>query len=197
MVVHAGKSIAKKTVADYILAHGKKRGEPYVIRWDTSVADESSSVDRGQAFVASALDGSTIDVGSMLGKRPIVLTFWASWCAPCLAEAPHLARLYRQYQASKSPIAFVSVSIDDADGLDDLRAVVRKLDLPYPVALDPKGRALALYAKGASIPLTFVIDRSGAVIYRHGNFEAGDEEPLQRAIASVLDTSASSAPVTQ
>lgn len=78
------------------------------------------------------------------------------------------------------------MSIDDKDDYDTLKKVVAKLALPYPVALDPGGEVLAKYAKGGGIPLTFVLDRSGAVVYSHRNFRAGDEVELETALKSTL-----------
>lgn len=94
-----------------------------------------------------------------------------------------MVALHRRYADA---VAFVSVSIDDAQDHDKLRRVAAQLKLPYPVALDPTGKVLAKYASGASIPLTFVIDAQGSVAYRHGNYEPGDEAALQAAIEKVV-----------
>ncbi len=114
----------------------------------------------------------------------MVVVFWASWCKPCLREAPHLVQLYEKYKSKG--VAFVAVSIDEADDHATLEAVVADLNISYPVALDPNGEALALYAQGASIPLTFLLGADSMVAYRHQNFAEGDEVPLEAAIGAAL-----------
>jgi len=165
------------------MAHGERRGEPYAIRWEIDSSTEASAWARyGVPFALPTLAGGEYDFSDVLGERPAVLVFWASWCEPCRAEAPHLARLAKQYGGR---IEVVSVSIDEPDAYADLRTAVLELALPYPVALDADGTVLAKYKDGGSIPATFVINRDGRVTYHHGNFEPGDEVSLEREVAAV------------
>ncbi len=185
MKLAAGTSLPRVKVEAVMVEQSKKMERPYVVVWDLSAKANKHFADRGSAFSAPLLAGGTFDFKTVLGKKPVVLTFWASWCAPCLAEAPHLVALYNKY--TTRGVAFVAVSIDEADDYATLRKMVARLKLPYPVVLDPKGQVLGKYAKGASIPLTFVIDRSGAVTYRHQNFEPGDEVGIEAAIVRVME----------
>ncbi len=162
----------------------KTRGAQYLVRWDDAQEKlEKAGLQVGseaETFVAQLLGGGSYDLSTALGKKTTVIVFWASWCKPCLLEAPHLIALYEKY-ASKG-VEFVAVSIDEVDDRATLTKVVADLKLPYPVALDPEGKALALYAQGASIPLTFVVGKDGKVSYRHQNFAEGDQVALEAAI---------------
>lgn len=82
-------------------------------------------------------------------------------------------------------VEFISVSIDALGDHPALRKVAKDRGVTYGIALDPDGEVLAQYAKGASIPLTFVLDSTGAVVFSHRNYEAGDEVKLKAAIRSV------------
>ncbi len=135
-------------------------------------------------FSAPLLNGQHFDFARVSKGRVTVLTFWASWCKPCLAEAPHLAKLYRRYHDRGATV--VAVSIDTADDHSKLTKVVAKMKPPYPVPLDPDGHIYASYAKGASIPLTLVIDRSGKIVYRHQNFLEGDQLKIDEVIRAAL-----------
>lgn len=157
----------------------------YTVVWDASGSANKSLATRGEVFEAPLLAGGTFDLATALGKKPVLLAFWASWCEPCLVEAPHLVALHGKYAAKG--VVFVAVSIDEKDDYDSLRKVVGDLKLPYPVPLDPSGSVLAKYAQGASIPLTFVLDRSGAVVYKHQNFEPGDELGIEKALQAALE----------
>ena len=167
-----------------VAAQAKEMERDYRVAWDTGAGAQVTFSDRGQPFVAPLLSGGSLDFGTLLGTKPVVLTFWASWCAPCLLEAPHLVALHGRY--ADQGVAFVAVSIDEEDDYETLRQVVKDLALPYPVALDSRGATLGTYATGASIPLTFVLDRSGAIVYRHQNFEAGDEVAIEKAVQAAL-----------
>ena len=109
-----------------------------------------------------------------------MVVFWTSWCKPCIDEAPHLERLYKQHGTE---VEFISVSIDEASQLDDLRRVVMDLKISYPVALDPAGESvLPNYAHGVGIPLTFVVRVDGTIWFTQRNYQPGDEQKLARAI---------------
>ncbi len=140
-----------------------------------------------QPFRAPLLSGGDIEIGAASDHRPTVLVFWASWCAPCVEEAPHLERLHAKHGTS---IRFVSVSIDETHAHEELRRVVADLRLTYPVALDPEGTVvLPKYATAIGIPLTFVIGADGRVRFTQRNYRAGDERTLERAIRGALGDS--------
>jgi len=184
VVAHAGKVLVRDEIAKAVVAHGAKTNEKYVVRWEGGTADVVELATSGHAFTAAKLGGGRYDFAKVLGKRPAVVTFWASWCAPCLVEAPHIQALHKAY--GPRGLEVVSISIDEAKDHPALAKVVEKLKLTYPVALDPKGTVLAQYAKGSSIPLTFVLDDKGEVVHRQQNFRRGDEVELERVIADVM-----------
>ena len=156
----------------------------YAIRWhEASPKPGVRYATEGHAVDLPTLAGDRYNLGPVLSKKPVLLVFWASWCGPCIEEAPHIASLYRRYH--ERGVEVVSISIDEPDTQDALRALVKKLALPYPVLLDPEGKALAKYTSSGSIPLTFVIDADNRVVYRRGNFQDGDEEELDARVAAL------------
>ncbi|RMH40476.1 MAG: TlpA family protein disulfide reductase [Deltaproteobacteria bacterium] len=158
-------------------------GRPYRVVWASGDSGGGPKLaERAIAFRAPLLGGGEVDVATWIGHRPFVLVFWASWCGPCRAEAPHLAKLYERYG---DRVAFLSVSIDEAGDRAAVDEAVRELGIPYPVALDPDGAVMARYAAGASIPLSFVFDATGAARFRHHNFQPGDERALAAAVSAV------------
>jgi thiol-disulfide isomerase/thioredoxin len=182
-----GETVSKEHVVELIMGHGQSRGMAYEIRWGEPPKQAATKVaTRAEPFELPTLGGGRYDLGAVLGRRPIVLVFWASWCEPCIDEAPHLVRLHDEHGER---IELVSVSVDAMQDHDELGRVVTDLAINYPVALDPDGDVLAKYARGATIPLTFVIDRNGDIVYQHGNFRPGDEDGLAAAIAGLTSDS--------
>ena len=104
-------------------------------------------------FDLPTLEGdSTLSSDELKGK-PVVLNFWASWCAPCREEAPLLERTWREYR--KDGVVFVGVNIRDS--LTDARRFVKEFDITYPVVRD-ESQKLADDLGVFGLPETFFLD---------------------------------------
>ncbi len=110
------------------------------------------------------LTGARLRLSGYRGKV-VVLNFWASWCVPCRAEAPALARLSRAYQARG--VQFVGVDVKDP-GRAHAEAFERHFGIGYPSLYDPAGRVVQAFASviPPAIPDTLVIDRTGHIAAR-------------------------------
>lgn len=180
-----GRSLSRDAIAKFVVAFGEKREHTYRIRWDITPAGAARLASEAQPFRAALLGGGEVEFAPKR-ERAAVLVFWASWCKPCIDEAPHLERLYKQHGDA---VEFLSVSIDEAGQIEELRRIVAGLEISYPVALDPGGeKILPKYADGIGIPLTFVIASDGKIRYTQRNYQAGDEDKLARAIADLLQS---------
>jgi thiol-disulfide isomerase/thioredoxin len=131
--------------------------------------DGSSQVikaaDRRQApqVRGATLDGKQFDLAGLKGKV-VVVNFWASWCAPCRAEAPTLEKVYEENKASG--VQFVGVDIKD--GKDNAQAFLRTFKITYPSLYDQAGQ-IALAFRDIppnAVPSTLVIDRQGRIAAR-------------------------------
>ncbi|MCK9874771.1 TlpA family protein disulfide reductase [Frankia sp. AgPm24] len=105
------------------------------------------------------LDGKPIDLASLRGKA-VVVNFWASWCAPCRAESPGLAKLARQERS----VAFLGVN--EKDGTSSAKAFARDFDMPYPSVVDRLGTLAAGWPVAPGLPSTFVLDADGRIAAR-------------------------------
>ncbi|WP_454633963.1 TlpA disulfide reductase family protein [Bradyrhizobium cenepequi] len=115
------------------------------------------------------LDGGTTDLSSLRG-RPILLNFWASWCAACRMELPALDRLYRDAWRGRVHVAAIS---EDRGPRETVARFVKSLDLKaLPIYLDPNGYVAHLDANNVKkapfalygMPITYAVSSSGVLV---------------------------------
>lgn len=128
------------------------------------VAGAADYPDAGKLFAATfdGLDGKPVVLADYQGK-PLVLNFWATWCAPCRKEIPDLIAVHKQFAGRG--VALVGIAVEEADKLADF---VKEQGIDYPIAVGrDKGIWLlqTLGNKAAVLPYTVVIDRDGKIIF--------------------------------
>jgi len=121
-------------------------------------------VDLGTAapeFVAQTIDAQRIQLASCRGKV-VLIDFWATWCAPCVAELPHIKRAYEKY--ADEGLVIIGISFDrDAE---TVRRFVTRHQLPWPQIWAEHGNKnpLAIAYGVGGIPANFLIDPYGKLI---------------------------------
>jgi cytochrome c biogenesis protein CcmG/thiol:disulfide interchange protein DsbE len=105
------------------------------------------------------LDGGSVDLASLAG-RPVVVNFWASWCAPCVQEFP----LLRQAQADHRADGLALVGVIVNDDPEAARAFVRRMGATWPSGIGTPATIAAFGLRG--LPETLFIRRDGTVASR-------------------------------
>jgi thiol-disulfide isomerase/thioredoxin len=142
-------------------------------------------------LVGETLDGGTFRLSDHLGEA-VVLNVWASWCAPCRAEAPALATLATEFDGRGVQFA----GLDTRDSDVSARAFVDRFAIPYPNIIDRDGRLQLLFSDSLppqAIPSTLVIDPQGRVAARA--LGKVSEASLRGIIEQLLPTSVPSTSV--
>ena len=125
-------------------------------------------------------DGGELPMAGLLGK-PLVLNFWATWCAPCVKEMPMLDAFHRQHQAQGWQVVGLAI-----DGPTPVREFLAKLPVRFPIGLagfTGVDLARSLGNERGGLPFSVVFDRQGAAVFRKlGIIEPAD---LKQWVAEV------------
>ncbi len=108
-----------------------------------------------QDFTATTVDGKEVSLSEYKG-HPVWLTFGASWCAACKAEAPDIEATYEKFKAQGVVVLSISISEDSAT----VRDYGQRIGLTFPEIADPETRIASAYRVNG-IPAHFFIDSSG------------------------------------
>ncbi|MDG1144955.1 MAG: TlpA disulfide reductase family protein [Flavobacteriales bacterium] len=110
------------------------------------------------------------------GGKPIIVSFWATWCKPCAKELDAISEVYDDWQ-DETGVKLLAISIDDARNTAKIAPFANGKDWPYEVYLDANSdlkRALNVNA----IPHTFLLNGKKEIVWQHTSYFDGDEDEL-------------------
>ena len=127
------------------------------------------------------INGNTIQTGSISNNgKPVIISFWATWCKPCLRELKAIHEVYPDWQ-DETGVKMIIVSIDQAQDANKVKPLVDGFGWEYEVLLDPNGdfkRAMNVQ----NVPHVFVLDGKGKIVYNHAGYVDGGEEDIYEAL---------------
>lgn len=124
------------------------------------------------AMELTAHDGSTIDLSDLRG-RPTVINFFASWCAPCVAEMPLFEQVHQDLGDSVELLGIAST-----DTLEEELDLIERTGVTYPTARDPLGEVMGSLGV-VGLPSTVFVDADGRIVEYHvGELDAEELRSL-------------------
>jgi peroxiredoxin len=142
-------------------------------------SEESSVTD----FTLSDVEGKSVSLGDYLGKKAILIDFWATWCKPCIAEMTHLQKMY---EARKDKFVVLAVSMDASETEAQVAPVVHSKGWTFPVLLDTETRVVSLYNPRRAAPFTVLIDKNGKIVKKREGYNPGDEAEIEKDIDAAM-----------
>jgi thiol-disulfide isomerase/thioredoxin len=132
-----------------------------------------------EAVTLETLDGQKVDLGDILGRRPALIEFWASWCHICLALHPRVVAAHERYGAE---VEFLYVAVAVGQTQARVRQHMARHAMPGRVLWDARGDAVrAFEAPGTGFIV--IVDAAGRVAYTG----TGADQDLQAALARVVN----------
>ena len=127
------------------------------------------------------INGNTVQTSAISNDgKPVIISFWATWCKPCLRALKAIHEVYPDWQ-DETGVKMIIVSIDQAQGAHRVKPMVDGFGWEYEVLLDPNGdfkRAMNVQ----NVPHVFVLDGNGQIVYNHTGYVDGGEEDIYEAL---------------
>lgn len=109
----------------------------------------------------TTIDGQTIDLGKLYGRKAVYLKFWATWCVPCREQMPHFERTFEQ---AGSDLAVIAVDVGFEDSVEQVRKYRREVGLKMPIVFDTNGTLGEAFRLRVT-PQHVVIGRDGRIAF--------------------------------
>ncbi len=123
------------------------------------------------------MDGKTLNTADLSNDgKPMIISFWALWCKPCIKELTTIADVYDEWQ-TETGVKLVAVSIDDSRSSTRVQPFVNGKNWNYEILLDVNSdlkRAMNVNM----VPHTFLVNGKGEIVWQHTSFTEGSELEL-------------------
>ncbi|MCA9753310.1 MAG: TlpA family protein disulfide reductase [Gemmatimonadetes bacterium] len=136
------------------------------------------------SFQSSTVAGDKIALDDLLGKGPILIDFWATWCKPCIKELPYVQRIADEY-ADKG-LKVLAVTIDTPRSQSQVKKFVKTRGFTFDVVLDGESDVFRKCQGKGSIPYVVILDSEGFIRYQHTGYRPGDEKELEHEVVKLL-----------
>lgn len=113
------------------------------------------------ALLLEGIDGEALDLSAVIGRKPVLLEFWATWCEKCEALHPHMLEAWERFG---DRVEFVGVAVGVGQGKRGVRRHLEKQPLPFPMTWDGQGEAVRAYDVMLTSTIV-VVDAAGRVAY--------------------------------
>lgn len=140
----------------------------------TFAQEETKALFKLPDVAVKNLNGEPFNTGEINNDgNPIIMTFWATWCKPCMKEHDAINEVYEEW-VDETGVKLYAVSIDNARSSKRVLPTVNGKGWEFDVLLDPNGDLKR--AMNVNIPPhTFIIDGNGNIVWQHIGYLEGDE----------------------
>ncbi|HVF40124.1 MAG TPA: TlpA disulfide reductase family protein [Gemmatimonadaceae bacterium] len=133
---------------------------------------------KAPAAVVQTLDGKAVNLSSYIGKTPVLIEFWATWCSKCKDLEPSMLAAQKKYGGR---VRFVGVAVSVNQSPARIKAYAKKHNLTIDVLYDADGKATDAYEVPATSYI-IVINRRGEIVYTG----LGGSQDLEAAVKKAL-----------
>lgn len=151
-----------------------------------SIAIAHSNAQQLPSIQLKDINGKTVDTQTLSNEgKPFIISFFATWCKPCLRELNAIRDVYEEWQ-DETDVKVIAISVDEAQNINKVKPLADRLSWDYEVLLDPNSefkRALNVDI----IPTVFIIDGNGNIVESRSGYTDGSEEHLIEKVKELLN----------
>ena len=116
--------------------------------------------------------------------KPIIISFWATWCKPCISELDAINDEYEDWQ-EETGVKLIAISIDDERSAAMVKTMSQGRDWAFDIYLD-KNQDLKRVLNVVNVPHTFLLNGKGEVVWQRNSYVPGAEEELLEEINKLV-----------
>ncbi len=130
------------------------------------------------------MDGKAFNTGKITnGGKPIIISFWATWCKPCKKELDAINEEYATWK-KETGVKLIAISIDDSKSASKVPGDVKAKGWEYEVYID-QNQDFKRAMNVNNVPHTFLVNGKGEIVWQHNSYNEGDEDKLYEAVKKV------------
>ena len=130
------------------------------------------------------LDGKQVRLSGLLEEGPLLVDFWATWCAPCKKEMIFLEKFHQKYY--EEGFRVLAISTDSPKSMSKVKSYIRAKKHTFMVGLDPN-QEIAKKMNAMLMPTVLILNKDRKVSWYHQGFIPGDEKEIEVQIRTVLE----------
>ncbi len=141
--------------------------------------------DKIPAATVKKLDGTKVNSNTFVNDgKPIIISFWATWCKPCKKELDAIAEEYETW-TKETGVKLIAISIDDVRSSAKVSTDVKTKGWKYEVYLD-ENQDFKRAMNVNNVPHTFLVNGKGEIVWSHNSYIEGDEEKLYENVKKLV-----------
>ena len=129
------------------------------------------------------LDGNKVQLKKYIGKAPVLISFWATWCKPCQEELDEYQKLYNEYKSKG--FQMLAISIDNKKTVSKVKPYIKSRNYNFTVLLDSNSDAASKF-NVQDVPNTFLVDNKGNIVFSRHGYKKGDELEFKKEIEKFI-----------
>ncbi|KPL00079.1 MAG: hypothetical protein AMJ90_08855 [candidate division Zixibacteria bacterium SM23_73_2] len=134
-------------------------------------------------FVLEDLNGKKFELEKNLDETPIFISFWATWCKPCIKELDQMKKVQKELEDKKFQI--IAIDEDGPRTLSKVKSFVKSRGWKFPVLLDKNKKVYRKY-QVVGLPYSLILDKNGTIIFSHSTYRPGDEKIVKKKILELI-----------
>ncbi len=134
-------------------------------------------------FKKQDLDGNDVNLSKLLEKGPVMISFWALWCAPCKEEMKKMQPIYEKYK--DQGFSYIAINQDNQKSISKVKSFINANNYSFTVVLDLDKKIFEDYL-GTGLPYSLIIDKNKQIIAKHLGYITGDEVKIEKEIKDAL-----------